>query len=146
MRCESDESDSNDEPVPETVDYSELFHSAKSLRTELKKIKSEMSEPPKASDLIADKIILPTMVFNFLAWVLTEDETLVDIDTEKISVRSDVQRRILSIGQDLLYCTSNGRVKTPKHVSLGMAVQNISGSSQVVTLINRFGHSISYNE
>ena len=146
MRDDANDYDESEDTAPTTFHYSELFHTAKTLRTQLKKVKSQMSDPPEASDLTPDKIVLPTMVFNFLVWLLTEDETLIDINLDKIPVKSDIQRRILAIGQDLLYTTSKGRVKTPKHVSLAMAVKNLTGSSQVVTLINRFGHSISYNE
>ena len=34
----------------------------------------------------------------------------------------------------------------PKHVSLGMTVKNLTGSAQVISLLNKFGHYISHND
>ena len=50
------------------------------------------------------------------------------------------------IAQDIVYSASHGRVKTPKHVALGMSVRHITGSKQVITLLNRMGHCSSYDE
>ena len=61
-------------------------------------------------------------------------------------VEPDLHRRVMAVRQDLIYSVSKGRVKTPKHVSLVMTIKNLTGSSQVVTILNRFGHTISYNE
>ena len=37
-------------------------------------------------------------------------------------------------------------VKTPKHASLAMAVRHLTGSKQLITILNRMGHSSSYEE
>ena len=37
-------------------------------------------------------------------------------------------------------------MKTPKHVSLAVTIKNLTGSSQAVSILNRFGHTISYSE
>ena len=58
----------------------------------------------------------------------------------------DTKRQILSIAQDVLYCSRGGLVKTPKHVLLSVAVHHLTRSARVVTLLNRFGHSVSYNQ
>jgi len=57
-----------------------------------------------------------------------------------------VNRQVLSVGQDILYTASSGQSKTPKHIRLATAVKSMTGSSQLVTLLNRFGHAISYTK
>ena len=59
---------------------------------------------------------------------MMSDDT--DGTAESGSTKSDLHRRVMAVGQDLLYNVSRGRVKTPKHVSLAMAVKNLTGSSQ----------------
>lgn len=50
------------------------------------------------------------------------------------------------IAQDIVHSATHGRVKTPKHVALGMSVRHITGSKQLITLLNRMGHCSSYEE
>ena len=51
-----------------------------------------------------------------------------------------MHRVVLSIAQDIIYRTTSGRVKPPKHVCLPMAIRHLTGSTQLITMINRFGH------
>ena len=44
------------------------------------------------------------------------------------------------IAQDIVHSPTHGRVKTP------MSVRHITGSKQVITLLNRMGHCSSYEE
>ena len=37
-------------------------------------------------------------------------------------------------------------MKTPKHFAFPMAVWHTTGSAQLVTLLNKFGHGISYSQ
>ena len=52
-----------------------------------------------------------------------------------------VQRLILSIGQDLCRAATDGKWKMSKHVLLGMTLRHLIRSEQLVTLLNRMGHS-----
>ena len=65
-------------------------------------------------------------------------------EDEKVNVDLNCQRLVLSFAQDLLYKVSKGRMKTPKHVALPIAVKNITGSKEVISLLSRYGHGISY--
>ena len=58
----------------------------------------------------------------------------------------NVHMKVQSIAQDLLYCVSNGRVATPKHIALPLNFKSLTGSSQVVTMLNELGHGISYSK
>lgn len=60
------------------------------------------------------------------------------------SARND--RLTSSIVQDLLYNTTKGKVRTKKHVQLGVSIKRKTASVAVLRWLNRFGHSISYDE
>ena len=59
------------------------------------------------------------------------------------ATRPDIDHKVLSLVQDMIFAVSHGRVLTPKHITLPLTVQHLTCSEQVVTLINRFGHGIS---
>ena len=59
--------------------------------------------------------------------------------------KTEIHRLILSIGQDIIFAC-NKSVLTPKHIGLGVTVKRLTGSKEVVKLLNSFGHSISYDE
>ena len=59
------------------------------------------------------------------------------------TTRPDIDHRVLSLAQDMIFAVSQGRILTPKHVALPLTVRHLTRSEQVVTLLNRFGHGIS---
>ena len=110
-----------------------------------------MPLPPSPSDLTKypTQDYLPTSLNNFLVWLIVGDQESKDPLTldERINVPSDADhRRVVSLGQDLIHAVSHGRLKTPKHVALPMAVKQLTGSGQVLTLFNRFGHASSLSK
>lgn len=54
-------------------------------------------------------------------------------------------RRVLSIGRDIIYAVTKGKWITPKHILLGMSVWHLTGRADIVRLLNRFGHCVSYS-
>ena len=50
---------------------------------------------------------------------------------------------VMSVAQDIIFSATHGRVKQAKHICLSMAVCHLTGSKQVITLLNRFGHGVS---
>ena len=100
--------------------------------------------PPKADELKSEAVLVPDMLYNMLAWILTSDT---GFSMERVTnVPNHVHRWILSLGQDLIHCVSRGRNKTPKHVLLPMTVKSLTGNAELVTLLNRFGHGLSYSQ
>ena len=77
----------------------------------------------------------PDLLLRFFKVLLTGQEN---------KVSEKVQREI-SLAQDVLYCASNGRIKTAKHLCLGLGMKSLTGSRKVVEILNRFGHAVSYN-
>ena len=58
--------------------------------------------------------------------------------------QSTKYRRVLSICSDILFNISNGQYMPPKHILLGMTVWHNTGSSNIISLLNRFGYTVSY--
>ena len=102
---------------------SDLYCAAKYIRMELKNVNSNLTDPPSAETLTLDHAQIPTAVYNFLVWMMSDDT---DGTAQSGSPTSDLHRRVMAVGQDLSLTT--------------MAVKNLTGSSQVVSLLNRFGH------
>lgn len=71
------------------------------------------------------------------------DECLPTECRDKISFNQRLRRYVLSLGQDIIHMVTNGRVKTPKHVALPLAIKHMTGSVEPVSLLNRFGHGLS---
>lgn len=59
-------------------------------------------------------------------------------------MNENVIRKILSISQDLIYLSSSGKRKTPKHLALGMAITHLTGSASLIGLLNGLGHCVSH--
>ena len=57
-----------------------------------------------------------------------------------------VDRLVRSFTQDLIFSTYRGKRKTQKHTELGLVLKRKTGSKQIVSLLNKFGHCISYDE
>ena len=56
-----------------------------------------------------------------------------------------VNRLVRSFGEDLCRATTKGQWKLPKHIWLCMTFRYLYRSSELVTRINRFGHSENYS-
>ena len=53
---------------------------------------------------------------------------------------------IQSFGQDLIYAVTYGQHKPPKHVLLPYAVKTLSGNTEVIRILNKYGHGMSYTQ
>ena len=96
--------------------------------------------PSAPGDLTEEKVRIPTDLFNMLAWLIAGDLDMGAISGDRVeALPMREHRHVLSIAQDIIYCTTGGYVKTPKHVALElpMAVRHLTGSTQLVTILNR---------
>ena len=118
-----------------------LCHSSSYIHKLLKSAKVNLQWPPVSQDLSEESVTISPEIFNFLAAVMYGSEIV--CYQKKVILSEKNARIVMSIAQDMIYASSNGRTKPPKHLSLSMAVKNISGSKQVVELLNRFGHGLS---
>lgn len=52
--------------------------------------------------------------------------------------------KIKSLCSDIMFVTSRGRLRPAKNIKLGLALKSMTGSRTVLTVLNRYGHCISY--
>ena len=126
-----------------------VYHAAKCVRASLLNHETVIPWPPHATDLKDENIFLPSPVYNLLAWILTDENDFQaeHAKDEKVHLKDDsVHRLVQSFGQDLLYAISKGRHRTPKHLALSLTVKNLTGSKELITLLNRYGHGVSYDK
>ena len=50
-----------------------------------------------------------------------------------------------SLAQDLIYTVTGGRVKTPKRLLLPSVVKALTNNTEIITILNRLGHGVSYS-
>ena len=62
------------------------------------------------------------------------------------SLSRRVQRLVESVGQDIAYGVTRGKQKPPKHLLLPYAIKTLTGSSELITIVNRLGHGVSYSQ
>lgn len=53
-------------------------------------------------------------------------------------------RQVNSICEDVVYSIHNGKIKTSKHIMLGMSLKSLTSSRKIIDIIHRYGHCISY--
>ena len=86
---------------------------------------------------------------NFPSWIMTgESQDAAPCLNKRVELSSDnsTHQRVLSLSQDIIYCTTKGRIKPPKHIALPVALKHLTGSEKVVIPLNRLGHGISQSQ
>ena len=139
--------DGNKHLKPDNETYLNLYHSAKIIRHMLQQTKNTIEWTPMPEDLQEKNSNVPDMVYNFIAWIVHDDSREVTpISEERVMLPSSCHMKVLSMAQDLVYNTTHGRVRTAKHIALPMALHSLTGSAELVTILNRYGHGISYTQ
>jgi hypothetical protein len=96
-----------------------------------------MQWPPDPSNTDKDHVNLPDPLQLFLQVALTG---------EVGSASQRIEWLINSIGQDIIYGASRGKVKPPKHILLPFAIKSLTGNVEVIKILNRLGHGMSYSQ
>ena len=94
--------------------------------------------PCHSSDL-SNAVKMPTQLHRFLVGLLTGNP-----QHENPSER--VSNLIQSFGQDLIYAVTCGQHKPPKHVLLPYAVKTLTGNTEIIRILNKSGHGMSYTQ
>ncbi|XP_049332864.1 uncharacterized protein LOC111197609 isoform X2 [Astyanax mexicanus] len=101
--------------------------------------------PPTSDDLNVTeaKSVVPLELYNLISWIVgaAEEPTLACY----VDIPDDMNLKMISICQDILYLASKGRRQTPKSLCLGLTVRHLTGSSHIVSLLNRLGHCASWD-
>ncbi len=135
-----------------------LFHSAKLMRTELKEMgkaeksavrlfKQEDTDETAHNSLSMDISLesashrVTDSLYNHMAWLLTDaDETIGD--NGRVPLSQGQHEQVLNIAQDVAAIVAD--IPMPKQVGTAIHVLKETRSKNIVTLLNRFGHAISY--
>jgi hypothetical protein len=95
-----------------------------------------MPWPPSSEILKGNSIQPPQSIQNFIEILITGKKM------ENSAAKTQGLTRSLS--QDICQAATRGTWTMPKHLLLGMTIRHLTGSAEVVTLINRLGHCASY--
>ena len=63
-----------------------------------------------------------------------------------IGDNENFHRLVFSVGQDIVYISSERKKLTPKHVGLSMSLLHLIRSKTILTMLSREGHCVSYDE
>lgn len=91
-----------------------------------------------AQDLIKGECKIPDSLTHFL-------RSLICGNNPRTLKSCNCSRKVDSIAQDLIYAVNSGKIKTSKHITLGMTLKSITSSRKVIDIINKYGHCCSYN-
>ena len=117
------------------TDKEKTINVATMIRDEIMMLKADTCWPPDPESIRTDKVKIPELLETFLKTLFTKD-----------TPSERVKRLIKSIGQDLIYNSTRGTIKTVKHTQLGLFAKRITGSRLMIDCLNRLGHTISYHE
>jgi len=98
----------------------------------------ELPWSPSADYLLSNTVLPPGECAKFFTSLISGKQGCAQLTTKKASL-------VNFIGQDNCYAVSNGWWKMPKHILLGMTVRHITGSAEVMSIPNHFGHCVSYS-
>ena len=90
----------------------------------------ELPWPPPSGKIIKDITHPPTLLQNFIECLITGKTK---------------GRLIDSLCHDIMYAVTNGQWVTSKHLLLAISLWYLTGKAEIITLLNRFGHSVSYS-
>ena len=119
-----------------------VINVAKKINAEIKSLVSPMSWPPKEQDLLPEKtsLYIPHLLDIFCMVTVSGKVN------ENDSNRSERAIRLKnSIAQDIVYAASNGAIKTPKSILFPTVVKALCNNTEVIRIINQYGHGISYS-
>ena len=125
-----------------------LYHAAQILKSDIKTSKGIQIRPLCIDDvsLRQAREVIPETLYSFLCWVIAQPEKIGENGTAAPVCREEDERRVLMIGQDMIHAVSRGRAKMPKHVGIAVTLHHVTGSKQIITLLNRMGHCSSYDD
>ena len=128
-----------------------LYYAALILLSEMKEAQGLIDCPLDPQDVNNDKAkeLIPAMLYKFVEWLTSSERKFsenIDFSDEFVSEQvKQTNRTNLSICQHLIFANSSGEIKMPEHVGLAFSVHYIWRAKDLVTILNRHGHCISYD-
>ena len=96
-----------------------------------------MPYPPTTSWLLSNEKQPPNLLKDFLSTLVSGKSK------EKLSAKS--LRFVNSCSEDIHSATTNGQWAMPKQILLAMTVHHLTGSAEIICILNRYGHCQSYS-
>ena len=126
---------------PRSDDEENVIKIAQLLNNEIKDLNPQMSWLPKEDDLKPSRTndYIPHLLDVFLI-VLISGKSL---DSESSCTERTI-RLNGSFAQDIMFSVMNRVVKTPKSVLFPSVVKALCNNTEILKLINKYGHCVSY--
>ena len=129
--------------VEDSYESLSVCHTASVLRSSAKQTQGISVNPCVDSKDICNEratSLVPDNLYDFLSQVMTGKT---GNETKNVS---EEHRRVLAVAQDVIYTATGSRCKSSKHVGIAMAVHHLTKSRQLLDMLHRQGHSLSYDE
>ena len=120
------------EGIDSTKAQKQIREVALNVRSDVKALEGITSWPPGVSELNPEQVTLPSSLQLLLSY-------LIHGNTKK-STKTN------SLGQDIIYNVHQGGILTPKHLLLPFTVKSMTGSIELIKILNRLGHGVSYSK
>lgn len=159
VESDDEDGDANLDTEVASIPLSYSYHSAKFLQAEIKEnakaerehLKSAMSTHVDTGCTTGEQSMeisyaealrrTGTNLYNHMAWLLTGAGAETN-DEGRVELSAKQHEQVLNISQDI--CSALSGIPTPKHVGTALHVLKQTRSKETITLLNRLGHSISY--
>ena len=127
---------------PRNDDEKNVIQIARLINDEIKDLNPQMFWPPKVDDLKPSRTTdyIPHLLDVFLTVLITGKS----LDSESSSTERTIRLKE-SFAQDIVVSVTNGVVKTPKRVLFPSVVKALCNNTEIVKLINKYGHGVSYD-
>ena len=93
---------------------------------------------PQPNDFQPENFKMPKMSGEFLTTLITARDSDDQMSSRQARLRH-------SIAQDIACIVSNGKVKTPKSLLLPSIIKQLTNNTEIINIVHRLGHSISYS-
>lgn len=120
-------------------DERRLVESAMTLRRYIfdeQRQSTPMPWPPSSNWLLSDSRKPPDILITFLIYLISGK-------SDK-NANTKTHRNAASFAQDICYAATHGEWLMPKQLLLPMTVRHLTGSAELITILNRYGHAQSY--
>ncbi|GFR98059.1 hypothetical protein ElyMa_004491500 [Elysia marginata] len=88
--------------------------------------------------------LLPVDLYNMQSWIMSDSDDFELDNNGRVLVNESVKQKALSISQDIM--SASARMNMPKNTALALHVLKQTRSKDTVIMLNRFGHTISYDD
>lgn len=109
------------------------------LHNSMNKHSVSISWPPLVSELTDSSAFIPGNLKEFLQQLIAGSQ-------DEASLSPRIQHLFESIGQDIVYEGVRGQLKPPKHFMLPYAIKSLTGLVELIGMISRLGHGVSYTQ